>query len=233
MSRNLFLGFSFLGIILILPTNANRFIMNSLQEPRFSYLALGDSYTIGESVPSSGRWSHQLAELLRASNTAVSDPDIIARTGWTTSELSDAIRSARSSKKYSLVSLLIGVNNQYRGESIEKFRKEFRALLATAVSFASGKAERVFVLSIPDWGVTPFAATSDRKKIAVEIDSFNNVIRKECSLVGIKFIDITTLSRTALNDPAMIAPDGLHFSGKMYSEWAALALPEVIKILRD
>lgn len=196
-----------------------------------SFLSLGDSYTIGESVPEADRWSVQLAALLRNNGVAVASPDIIARTGWTTAELSDGIKEARKKKDYELVSLLIGVNNQYRGQSIERYRTEFRSLLQTSIEYASGHKQRVFVLSTPDWGVSPFGAGSDRVKVAREIDAFNAVAKEECDKAGILFIDITPISRTGLGDPSMFASDGLHFSGKMYGLWAKEALPAVKGLL--
>ncbi len=195
------------------------------------FLSLGDSYTIGESVSEPERWSVQLAGLLRRDSLPVAAPDIIARTGWTTAELSEGIKAAKNNKTYDLVSLLIGVNNQYRGQSIDRYRTELRALLGTSLNFARGRPDRVFVLSTPDWGVSPFGAKSDRAKIAREIDTFNAVAREECQKVGILFIDITPLSRTGLDDVTMFASDGLHFSGKMYGLWAKEALPEVKKLL--
>jgi len=199
---------------------------------RYSFLSLGDSYTIGESVPVSDRWSVQLAGLLRQNGADVADPDLIARTGWTTEELQTAIRQANNTKTYDLVSLLIGVNNQYRGQSLEKYRTEFRALLGTATQFAGGKAGRVFVLSTPDWGVTPYASGRDRQQIAKEIDAFNAVAQEECAKAGIAYVDITPVSRTAANDRSQVADDQLHFSGKMYRQWATKALPVVQKLLK-
>jgi lysophospholipase L1-like esterase len=189
------------------------------------FLSLGDSYTIGESVPASDRWSVILAGLLREQGLAVLDPDIIARTGWTTAELSEAIRQANPSPTYQLVSLLIGVNNQYRGQPADRYRTEFRELLQTSIRLAGGRASRVFVLSIPDWGATPFAATRNRPQIATEIDTFNAIAREECQQAGIPFVDITPVSRTSLTDPAMVASDGLHYSGQMHRLWALEALP--------
>ena len=196
-----------------------------------SFLSLGDSYTIGESVPEADRWSVQLAAMLRQNGLAVASPDIIARTGWTTAELTDGIAQAKNNKTYDLVSLLIGVNNQYRGQSIERYRTEFRSLLNTSVNFAKGNKNRVFVLSTPDWGVSPFGKGSDRTKIAREIDAFNAVAKEECEKAGILFIDITPISRAGLDDPSMFARDDLHFSGKMYGLWAKEALPEVKGLL--
>ncbi|HEV7349234.1 SGNH/GDSL hydrolase family protein [Telluribacter sp.] len=195
------------------------------------FLSLGDSYTIGESVPASDRWSVILADLLRKEGIPVKSPDIIARTGWTTAELSEAIRQANNTNTYDLVSLLIGVNNQYRGQSLERYRTEFRELLRTSVTFAGGRADRVFVLSIPDWGVTPFAATRNREQIAREIDAFNAVAKEETEKAGIRYVDITPISRTALNDPTLVASDGLHYSGKMHRLWAEKALPVVKEII--
>lgn len=204
----------------------------SVADQPCTYLALGDSYTIGESIGASQRWSSQLVEKLQKQGIDISGPDIIAQTGWTTSELATAIEKSGNRKRYSLVSLLIGVNDQYRGEDINKFRDEFRSLLDTAVDFAQGMASRVFVLSIPDWGVTPYAASRDRDRVALEIDKFNAVVSDECNSKGIRYLDITPISRTAFNNPSMIASDGLHFSGKMYEKWADEAVPVVKAILR-
>ena len=196
-----------------------------------SFLSLGDSYTIGESVPEAARWSVQLAEMLRKDGLAVASPDIIARTGWTTAELAAGIAQAKNDKTDDLVSLLIGVNNQYRGQTTDRYRSEFKSLLDTSVKFAKGNKNRVFVLSTPDWGVSPFGKSSDRDKIAREIDAFNAVAKEECEKAGILFIDITPISRSGLNDPSMFASDGLHFSGKMYGLWAKEALPKVKTLL--
>ncbi|GAB3180719.1 SGNH/GDSL hydrolase family protein [Telluribacter humicola] len=196
-----------------------------------SFLSLGDSYTIGESVPASDRWSVILADLLREEGIAVKSPDIIARTGWTTAELSEAIRQANNKNTYDLVSLLIGVNNQYRGQSLERYRTEFRELLQTSINFAGGRADHVFVLSIPDWGVTPFASSRNREQIARDIDAFNAVAKEEAGKAGIRFVDITPISRTALNDASLVASDGLHYSGKMHRLWVREALPVVKDII--
>jgi lysophospholipase L1-like esterase len=197
----------------------------------FTMLSLGDSYTIGESVPEQDRWSVQLAGMLRQKGLDVGNPDIIARTGWTTDELQTAIRNSNlSGKKYDYVSLLIGVNNQYRGQTLEKYRTEFRQLLLTAVDFARGKPGRVFVLSIPDWGRSSFASGRDKAKISREIDAFNAVAQEECGKAGIVFIDITPISRTAEGDASQFADDGLHYSGKHMKQWAEKALPVVSRL---
>jgi lysophospholipase L1-like esterase len=194
-------------------------------------LALGDSYTIGESVDPSQRWPNQLADLLRDCGIAVDDPEIIARTGWTTDELSRAIDRADPAGPYALVTLLIGVNNQYRGRDAEEYRTEFAALLERAIGFAGRTPQRVIVLSIPDWGVTPFARKRNRASIAKAIDRFNAINREESQRAGVHYVDITPGSRAAALDPALIAGDGLHPSGRMYAEWARLALPAARSIL--
>ncbi|WP_461051031.1 SGNH/GDSL hydrolase family protein [Spirosoma arcticum] len=198
----------------------------------FSYLALGDSYTIGESVDASARWPVQLAGLLRQDGIDVADPDIIAKTGWTTSELQDAIGNSGNQKTYGLVSLLIGVNNQYRGQSQDRYRTEFQALLRRAIQFARGKTNHVFVLSIPDWGVSPFARDRDQKEIATEIDSFNAIARDECQKAGVAYVDIMPLSRKVAGDDSHFTSDGLHYSGKQMREWAEQALPVVKDLLK-
>lgn len=198
------------------------------------YLALGDSYTIGESVPENERWSNQLAELLRASPQLDGrdvEVTIIARTGWTTAELWQGIEMRAIQPPYDMVSLLIGVNNQYRGYDINEYREQFRFLLEKAIEYAGDKPANVFVLSIPDWGVTPFAAGRDAAKIAQEIDSFNVVNREEAEKLGVAYVDVTPVSREAANDPSLIAGDGLHPSGRMYAEWAKLTLPIALGIL--
>lgn len=193
------------------------------------YLALGDSYTIGEGVPESGRWPMQLARALRADGIPLTDPRIIARTGWATDELDAAIDAAHPPAEYDLVSLLIGVNNQYRGRSVDEYRAQFAGLLERAVGFAQGRRERVLVLSIPDWGVTPFAreAARDAERIAFEIDAFNATAQEVCSARGVAFVDITAVSRAHGAEPRMLAEDGLHPSATMYNEWMRLALPVV------
>ena len=208
--------------------------------PAVRYLALGDSYTIGESVDEAERWPNQLASLVESSPQIASqfggseggvEVTIIARTGWTTDELWDGIQAQKIDPPYDLVSLLIGVNNQYRGLDIEEYRKSFVFLLNKAIEYAGGDANRVIVLSIPDWGVTPFAGDRDSKKIADEINRFNAVNREETEKAGAHYIDITPISREAVNDPSLIAGDGLHPSGKMYTEWSKLALPVALDIL--
>jgi lysophospholipase L1-like esterase len=196
-----------------------------------SILALGDSYTIGESVGEGERWPVQLAVALREQGVPVAEPTIIARTGWTTGELEAAIQREDPQGRYELVSLLIGVNNQYRGLDVEEYRVQFRALLQRAIDLAGGETGRVIVLSIPDWGVTPFAASRDGDAIAGEIDRFNRVNRQETERLGARYVDVTGISRRAASDGTLIAEDGLHPSGKMYEAWVQLVLPEALAAL--
>jgi lysophospholipase L1-like esterase len=199
-----------------------------------SYLALGDSYTIGENVEPAGRWPMQLAAALRAEGIVIDDPRIIATTGWTTDELSAAIDAAEPlGEEHALVSLLIGVNNQYRGRAVDEYAREFAVLLERAIGFAGRRADRVFVLAIPDWGVTPFAADSGRDTAAIarELDAYNAAASKLCAERGVVFIDIAPVSRARGAEPAMLADDGLHPSASMYAEWARLALPAVRRML--
>ena len=191
------------------------------------YLALGDSYTIGERVDAAERWPVQLVSLLRQGKIEIDDPIIVAKTGWTTDELEQAIVQQPPAGKFDWVSLLIGVNNQYRGYSSEIYRTEFRGLLARSIEFAGRHVRRVCVLSIPDWGVTPFAHGQDRSQIAAEIDRFNTINRAETIRSGAHYIDITPNSREAANNRHLIANDGLHPSGQMYFQWAQLVLPIV------
>jgi lysophospholipase L1-like esterase len=192
-----------------------------------NFLALGDSYTIGEGVEGADRWPVQLAGLARERNLNLQDPAIIARTGWTTAELASAIASARIAKTYDLVSLQIGVNNQYRGQSLASYRTEFQQLLRTAVALANNRPGRVIVLSIPDWGQSPFANGEDRARIGGEIDQFNAVAQQEAQAAGVSFVDITPLTRTAAGDATQFARDGLHYSGLQMRRWALQVLPVV------
>jgi lysophospholipase L1-like esterase len=188
------------------------------EEPR-RYLALGDSYTIGESVPAADRFPVQLAREL-----GLGEPQIIAKTGWTTDELNAAIDAANPRGPYDLVTLLIGVNNQYRGRDAEQYRGGFAALQQRAIGFAGGDPKKVVVVSIPDWGVTPFAEGRDRAKIARELDQYNAINREETGRAGARYADITAISRGG--DTALVAEDGLHPSGKQYGEWVRVMLPE-------
>ncbi|WP_342647169.1 SGNH/GDSL hydrolase family protein [Mucilaginibacter sp. CSA2-8R] len=194
-----------------------------------TYLALGDSYTIGESVPAEQSFPYQLSSELNKVSYKVSEPTIIARTGWTTDELIGAIRSRAMTQKFDIVTLLIGVNNQYRNYNINTYRTEFVQLLNTALTFANGNAKHVFVLSIPDWGVTPFASGQDANQIGSEIDAYNAINQQEAAKAGVSYVNITPVSRMAKTDASLTAADGLHPSAKMYGQWVQLLKEQVIK----
>lgn len=186
----------------------------------YVFLALGDSYTIGESVEIKERWPVQLAHRLRQDSIQV-DPVIVATTGWTTDELIAGIVKSDAKGPYDFVSLLIGVNNQYRGYPLDQYEKEFKSLLDQAIAFADGNPYNVMVVSIPDYGMTPFAKKKilDEEKIATELDNYNAIAEKISKLRDVKFVDITQISRLAKEDASLIASDGLHPSGKMYEMW--------------
>jgi lysophospholipase L1-like esterase len=198
------------------------------------FLALGDSYSIGEGVAVEWRWPVQLAATLRGQGFALADPEIVATTGWTTDELAGAMDGHAFSPPYDLVSLLIGVNNQYRGRDLDNFRAEFRSLLGRALALAGDRPGRVLVVSIPDWGVTAFAQRSGRdlEQVAREIDAFNAVKREEAAARGVAFVDITGISRLAGHAEAMLADDGLHPSAQQYARWTAAIAPVAARLLR-
>jgi len=191
-----------------------------MQSLSYTYLALGDSYTIGEMVPLTNSFPYQAVQLLRKEGFDFHAPEIIAKTGWTTDELQVAVNNYQFLKKYDFVSLLIGVNNQYRGRSTDEFAVEFEALLEQAIQLAHNEKGHVVVLSIPDWGVTPFAEGRDREKIAKEIDIYNTVCRETCLRLSIYYINITPGTRESTADNSLLATDGLHPSGKEYKRWA-------------
>jgi lysophospholipase L1-like esterase len=190
------------------------------------YLALGDSYTIGEDVLADQRWPLQLTEKLRARGVPIEDPQIVAVTGWTTDELSDGMDKAELGSNYDIVTLLIGVNNQYRGRPAEEYRSQFRTLLMRAMTLAGKRPERVVVVSIPDWGVTPFGHKSGRdlRQIATELDAFNAIAHTEALQAGIRFVNITCISR---DHASLVASDGLHPSGAQYALWTDAIEPAV------
>ena len=189
------------------------------------YLALGDSYTIGQSVAVAERFPNQTNLLLSAQGVAVNSPDIVAVTGWTTANLINALNLSPPANDYDFVTLLIGVNNQYQGRSIEEYKNEFTILLNHAIQYAGNRKNRVFILSIPDYSVTPFAQGLDTATIARQIDAFNFANKSIAAQLGATYIDITAISRQAANDPSLIANDGLHPSGKQYKRWADLLAP--------
>jgi lysophospholipase L1-like esterase len=195
-----------------------------------SYLALGDSYTIGESVLPSENFPNQTVQLLTQSGYNFKSPEIIAKTGWTTDELQNSINSHTFTPPYDIVTLLIGVNNQYRGRPVDTYKPEFENLLRQAIQFAGGKTDHVIVLSIPDWGVTPFANGRDRAQIAREIDEYNSANKTISENYKVNFIDITSLTREAANDLSLLAADGLHPSAKEYKRWSE-KLADKIKAL--
>jgi lysophospholipase L1-like esterase len=202
------------------------------QDKVLSFLALGDSYTIGESVPIYENFPYQTVQLLRKSGIAVQAAEIIAKTGWTTDELMAGIDRTTFEKSYDIVTLLIGVNNQYRGKDPSTYEKEFEKLLNKAIAFAGGNKRRVFVLSIPDWGATPFAASRDRIKIGKEIDLFNSINKKLTDAAGISYISITEGSREATSNASLVAKDGLHPSGLEYGRWAKKLVDAILQSIR-
>lgn len=199
----------------------------AFEAPR-KFLALGDSYTIGESVDESERWPVLLVDSLNKMGVEILPAKIIATTGWTTDELKAGIVDQEPiAKDYDLVSLLIGVNNQFRGRSVDQFETEFKDLLDQSIVYAGGDANKVFVVSIPDYGVTPFAQDRDPKKIGKGIDAYNKVCRNEAESRGITYFDITPISRNAKTSPTLVAADGLHPSGIMYKEWVGLMIADL------
>lgn len=183
-------------------------------------LSLGDSYTIGEQVPAEENFPNQFAAFLRAKGIAIADPVIVAKTGWTTDELQEGIDKASLTPPYNIVTLLIGVNNQYRGRSLREYKIQFQSLLLRAIGFSGNKPKQVAVLSIPDWGVTPYATGRDREKITLEINNYNNAAAEICKQLDIHYISITEGTREAANDSSLLTGDELHPSGKEYRRWA-------------
>jgi lysophospholipase L1-like esterase len=205
-----------------------------LTSNKLSYLALGDSYTIGEAVYPSQSFPFQVAAQLRGMGLDLEIPQVIAKTGWTTSELLDAIQVSNLSGTFDLVTLLIGVNNQYRGESPKTYQQEFKELVAIALRFAGGNASHVFVVSIPDWGLTPYGRESGRTQalISREIDEFNKINKQISDAAGVCYIDITPSSRLVATDLRLVAEDGLHPSEKMYQDWARRLTAQMAPVLQ-
>lgn len=199
-----------------------------------SYLALGDSYTIGEQVIAEENFPHQTVSLLNENfNLKVTIPKIIAVTGWTTDELNAAIKKEEIKETFDFVTLLIGVNNQYRGRDIENYKEEFTDLLNQAIAFAKGNPDRVFVLSIPDWGVTPFAEGKDRNDIALKIDQYNNAKKAITAAHKCHYFDITASTRKHGTDETFLTPDKLHYSAKEYRQWAEGLAPLIASTLKQ
>jgi lysophospholipase L1-like esterase len=198
----------------------------TIKNKPMKFLALGDSYTIGESVAEDQRWPVQLVKELNAHGKNFTDPTIIATTGWRTDDLKNAILKENPHNDYDMVSLLIGVNNQYQGKSVESYIPEFEELLNMAIAFAGGDKSKVFVVSIPDYGFTPFGKEK-QEKITKELDGYNRTNKKITEQKGIKYFNITDVSRKGLEDPELVASDGLHPSGKMYGEWVKIIQTEL------
>ena len=199
-------------------------------KPVFTYLALGDSYTIGHSVSIAERFPEQLADSLRRDSFDIGHVRIVAKTGWTTDELQAGIAAANiSDSTYSLVSLLIGVNNQFRGRSVESYQPEFAGLLDQAIAFAGGDRDRVFVVSIPDYAFTPYG--NGNTAISQGIDAYNIANKAIADQAGVRYFYITPISREGLNEPGLVATDGLHPSGEQYARWVGLMLPQVREML--
>jgi len=194
----------------------------------YTFLSLGDSYTIGEGVQLAATYPYQAIQLLREQGHLFAAPEIIARTGWTTDELDNAIAATRLLPAYDFVSLLIGVNNQYRGRTCEEYTEQFQSLLLQAIGFTGGRAGRVIVLSIPDWGVSPFAADRDRNAIARQIDAFNAAAGRIARQHQAPFIDITPHARI---QEQPFAADGLHPADEQYRFWAQELVAQITQQL--
>jgi lysophospholipase L1-like esterase len=200
-----------------------------------AFLALGDSYTIGESVHENERWPVQLVSRLKERGIVIDAPRIVATTGWTTDELSDAMDDSNFAPPYELVTLMIGVNNQYRGRDAHEYGEQFEALLARAIHLAGDDPTRVIVLSIPDWGATPFGHGSGRDlhKLSLQINLFNAIAHGRVAARDAHWVDVTPVSREAAHDPSLTAHDGLHPSAAMYAKWVELVLPVAEARLRQ
>lgn len=198
-----------------------------------SYLALGDSYTIGTGIEEENNWPNQLSEALTDNDLTVEKTQVIAVNGWTTTDLKNGIAETNPDSSFDLVSLLIGVNNQYQGLDIELYRTEFRELLEQSIVFAQGDTSNVFVVSIPNYGVTPFAQNREPEIISEEISLYNDIAENISSEYGIPFVNITPISEEAEDDDSLLASDELHPSAKMYSMWVEEILPTVTDILEQ
>jgi lysophospholipase L1-like esterase len=194
-------------------------------------LALGDSYTAGDILAAGERLPAQLIRRLRAMGINIEDPRVIAKAGWTTAELSSAVNAANLNGIFDLITLLTGVANQYRGQPPDQYREQFRALLYQAIEFAGGEEKRVLVVSLPDWGLTPFAKNFNHSLISEQIDAYNQIIRAEASQAGTRYVDITAKSRLLVRQDSMLASDELHPSGQQYAAWLELIFPEALAAL--
>ena len=197
------------------------------------FLALGDSYTIGEGVADAERWPNQLVDLLKTDGIAITDLHIIARTAWTTDELMDAIDQEKPKGPFDLVTLMVGVNDQYRSRPVKEYEGEYRRLLKRAKTFAGGRPMRSLAISIPDWGATPFAEGRDRSVIGGEIEVYNDAGKQLAAAAGVTWVDVTEVSRAMQTDRTLVAVDGLHPTGAMYARWAELLHPYAVTALRS
>lgn len=197
------------------------------------FLALGDSYTIGEGVPSTETWPHQLQQAMAKFNIPLAIPTIVAQTGWSSAELETALEQAELNGPYDMVTLLVGVNDQYRDYPVESFEPVYQRLLLKALTLAGGESQKVLALSIPDWGVTPFASKRNSAQISASIDAYNQSAAKLCLDKGIEFIDITEQSRILSDLPEMLVADQLHPSALQYASWVQTMLPHFTKHLQD
>jgi len=209
------------------------FKKNYIGKNTSKFLALGDSYTIGQSVEVNQRWPVQFLKELKATTNVIDTLQIIAQTGWRVDQLKEAMNSSDLEPPYGIVSLLIGVNNQYQGQNANDFRPEFIEILEKSLKLVENRTERLFVISIPDWGASPYGFGFDRAKVSKEINEFNSVVKEESEKRGLRYFNITTISRRALTDRTLIASDGLHPSGKMYKLWVDKMIPIISKINFD
>ncbi|MDR9415451.1 MAG: SGNH/GDSL hydrolase family protein [Gracilimonas sp.] len=207
--------------------------INSDQIPAIRYLALGDSYTIGTGIDSLHNYPNQISDSLQTRGIAVDTTSIIATNGWTTSDLKQGIMTQSPDSTYTLVSLLIGVNNQYQGLNLDIYQKEFKQLLENAIALAGGIRSNVLVISIPNYGVTPFGQSRNPVVIRQELQVYNDIAKKISVGKNIPFVNITPASELAKNDPSLLASDDLHPSAKMYAMWVEEMLPTIIKILSN
>ena len=195
------------------------------------FLALGDSYTIGEGVGAEDRWPSHLVKCLALDGFSISDVQLVAQTAWTADELADAIDQAKPKGPFDLVTLMVGVNDQYRSRPVDAFAPEYARLLKRAVGFAGGRAGHVIAISIPDWGATPYAEGRDRALIGREIDAYNARSRELAAREKVAWVDVTLSSRATLAEPSLVTADGLHPSGEMYVRWAGLIAPAALAAL--
>ena len=198
----------------------SRFVSDSNTKAPLRYLALGDSYTIGEGVSENERFPFFTVALLRAQGVSIADPEYLAATGWTTHDLLAELRQKKVSQTYDVVSLLIGVNDQYRGLDAAGYRTRFEELLDKAIALAGQRPQRVFVFSIPDYSATPFVAEKDKARVRAEVDAFNVINNEIARSRAVSYSDIAPLTRQAAADVTLLAPDHLHYSGKAHRQWA-------------